>query len=195
MLCHYWCFEDFKFKFKLNICNECSIRCIFSKTKRIEILNVKGIDYRCVLCGIGRNKAVNILNNSVLKDRGVIILNTSVLEDKVFYKWILVQTFGGTYFRDVYSGVNGKWYRKSWKEFDQLKDIDQKCYCSSYYDASVNKYGVKCGTPLIFWQSQSWIIEIGPYGWFQCFFFLTRFRTIIYITSKRNLVKSKRKIF
>ena len=24
--------------------------------------------------------------------------------------------FGGTYFRDIYSGVNGKWYRNSWKE-------------------------------------------------------------------------------
>ena len=39
--------------------------------------------------------------------------------------------FGGTCFRDIYSGVNEKWYRKSWKEFDQLKDIDQKYYCSS----------------------------------------------------------------
>ena len=27
--------------------------------------------------------------------------------------------FGGTYFRDIYSGINGKWYKKSWKEFDQ----------------------------------------------------------------------------
>ena len=34
--------------------------------------------------------------------------------------------FGGVYFRDIYSGINGKQYRKSWKEFDQLKDIDQK---------------------------------------------------------------------
>ena len=34
--------------------------------------------------------------------------------------------FGGTYFRDIYSGINGKWYRKLWKEFDQLKYIDQK---------------------------------------------------------------------
>ena len=32
--------------------------------------------------------------------------------------------FGGTYFRDIYSGVTGKWYKKSWKELDQLKDID-----------------------------------------------------------------------
>ena len=57
--------------------------------------------------------------------------------------------FGGTYFRDIYSGVNGKWYRKLWKEFDELKHIDQKYYCSNYYD--VNKYGVKCGTSLRFW--------------------------------------------
>ena len=34
--------------------------------------------------------------------------------------------FAGNYFRDIYSGVNEKWYRKSWKEFDQLKNIDQK---------------------------------------------------------------------
>ena len=26
--------------------------------------------------------------------------------------------FGGTYFRDIYSGIDEKWYRKSWKEFD-----------------------------------------------------------------------------
>ena len=31
--------------------------------------------------------------------------------------------FGGTYFRDIYSGITGKWYKKSWKEFDQLKDL------------------------------------------------------------------------
>ena len=36
--------------------------------------------------------------------------------------------FGGTYFRDIYYGDNGKGYRKSQKEFDQLKDIDQKYY-------------------------------------------------------------------
>ena len=33
----------------------------------------------------------------------------------------------------------------SWKEFDELKNIYQKYYCSNYYDVSVNKYGVKCG--------------------------------------------------
>ena len=34
------------------------------------------------LCGFSKNKAVNILNNSVLKDKCVIILNNSVLENR-----------------------------------------------------------------------------------------------------------------
>ena len=72
--------------------------------------------------------------------------------------------FRGTYLRDICSGINGKWYRKSWKEFDQLKSIDQKYYCSDYYDVSVNKYGVKCETSLRVWENKSWINEIDPYG-------------------------------
>ena len=66
--------------------------------------------------------------------------------------------------------MNEKWYKKSWKEFNQLKNIDQKYYCSDYYDVSVNKYGVKCGTSLRFWENTGWINEIDPYGWFQCYF-------------------------
>ena len=42
--------------------------------------------------------------------------------------------FGGTYFRDIYSSVNNNWYKKSWKEFYVLENIDQKYYCSDYYD-------------------------------------------------------------
>ena len=53
--------------------------------------------------------------------------------------------FGENYFRDIYSGVNNKWYKNSWKEFDELKNNNQRYY-SSTYGVSVNKYGVKCGT-------------------------------------------------
>ena len=52
--------------------------------------------------------------------------------------------FEGTYFREIYSGINEKLYKESWKEFDQLKNINRKFYCSDYYDVSVIKYGVKC---------------------------------------------------
>ena len=54
--------------------------------------------------------------------------------------------FGGTYFRDIYSGINGKQYKNLWKEFVQLKNIDGKFYASHYYDVNVNKFGVKYGT-------------------------------------------------
>ena len=77
MICHYWCFKDLEFKFKSNICNKCHVGCTFSKSKRIEILNVKGVDYRCILYVISRSKAVGILNNSVLEDNRVITLKNS----------------------------------------------------------------------------------------------------------------------
>ena len=40
-------------------------------------------------------------------------------------------------------------------------------YSSNYYDVRVNKYGVKCGTYLRFWENKGWINEQDPYGWFQ----------------------------
>ena len=58
-------------------------------------------------------------------------------------KLIKEGTIGGSYFRDIYSDINGKRYRKSWKEFDELKNIDCKYYYSNYYEVSVNKCGVK----------------------------------------------------
>ena len=66
-----------------------------------------------------------------------------------------------------YSRINGKWYRKSWKGFDMLTNIGRKYYCSNYYDVSVNKYGVKCGTSLSFWGNKGWIYPIDPHDWFQ----------------------------
>ena len=73
-------------------------------------------------------------------------------------------SFGGTYFRDIYSDVNIKFYRNTWKEFKELKSIDKKHYCSDYYDVSVNKYGVKCGTSLRFWENKGCINKQDPYG-------------------------------
>ena len=78
--------------------------------------------------------------------------------------------FERTQFRDIYSRVNKNWYKKSLKEFDQLKDLDQNYYCSSYYDVSINKYGIKCGTSLRFWEKKGWINKIDPYGWFHWYF-------------------------
>ena len=77
---------------------------------------------------------------------------------------------GGTYFRDIYSGINEKWYKHSWKEFVHLKNIDAKFYASDYYDVNLNKYGAKCGTSLRFWKNKGWINKTDFYGWFRWYF-------------------------
>ena len=40
--------------------------------KNIAILNEIVVDYSCILCGISRNEAVNILIGSVLEYKGVL---------------------------------------------------------------------------------------------------------------------------
>ena len=55
-----------------------------------------------------------------------------------------------------------------------MKDIDRKYYSSNYYDVSVNKYDLKCGTSLRFWGNKGWINSIDRYGWFQWYFRLGR---------------------
>ena len=59
--------------------------------------------------------------------------------DKTPVEIIKEGAFGGTYFRNIYSGINDIWYKESWKEFKELKNIDQKYYSSNFYDISLNK--------------------------------------------------------
>ena len=73
MLCYYWYFKNIGYKFESNACNKChnALMTVY-ELKSIVILNVNGADYKCILCGISRNEAVNILNNTVLEDKGVL---------------------------------------------------------------------------------------------------------------------------
>ena len=64
-----------------------------------------------------------------------------------------------------------------YKEFIHLKNIDPKFYASDYQDINVDKYGVKCRTPLKFWQNKGWINKIDPYGCFQWYFWYWLGRT------------------
>ena len=52
-------------------------------------------------------------------------MNMDFGANKIPVEVIKEGAFRGTYFRDIYSGDNRKWYRKSWKEFNELKNIDQ----------------------------------------------------------------------
>ena len=46
--------------------------------QNIATLNVKGVDYRCVLWNITRNDVINRLNNSRLDDKGILSIWTFV---------------------------------------------------------------------------------------------------------------------
>ena len=52
------------------------------------------------------------------------------------------------------------------KKKNMLKNVYQNYYCSNYYNISINKYKVKCGTSLRFWENIVWINYIDCYGWF-----------------------------
>ena len=66
MLCQYWYLKDIGFKFEPHVCNKCQdILMTACELKNIVILNVKGVDFRCILCGISTDEAVNRLDNCV----------------------------------------------------------------------------------------------------------------------------------
>ena len=64
MLCHYWYFKDVTFKFEPHVCNKCHDFLMTAyELKNIAILNVKGVDFRCILCGVFRDEAVNSIQD------------------------------------------------------------------------------------------------------------------------------------
>ena len=73
MLCHYWYFKDVGFKFEPHVCNKChDVLMTTYELKSIAILNVKRVDFRCILWGLSRNGAVNRRDNSVLEDKDLL---------------------------------------------------------------------------------------------------------------------------
>ena len=74
MLCHYWYFKDVGFKFEPHVCIKChDVLMTTYELKRHCNINVKGVDFRCILWRISRDEAVNRLNNSVVEDKWVLV--------------------------------------------------------------------------------------------------------------------------
>ena len=86
-------------------------------------------------------------------------------------------SFGGTYWRPIYSSVTGKNYKNKHDDFPASwwKGIPNNWLTNDWdsYDKKINKYGVKVGTTLEYWEDKNWISKYHPYGWVQwyCDFF------------------------
>ena len=86
-------------------------------------------------------------------------------------------SFGGTYWRPIYSSVVKKDLKNIHKQYPESwwKDIPEDWMVRSFenYDININKHKAKVGTTLDFWEGKNWINESHPYGWvhWYCDFF------------------------
>ena len=78
-------------------------------------------------------------------------------------------SFGGTYWRPIYSRITNKKYDDQHLEFPEefWKGINNNKMVQTKYDKSINRYGVKVGQGLKEWEDSGWIVEQDPYGWVQ----------------------------
>ena len=69
----YWYFKDIGYKYEPHVCNKCHDLLMFVyDLKNFMILNLKRVDYRCNIFNMSKTDAINLLNNSVLDNKGVL---------------------------------------------------------------------------------------------------------------------------
>ena len=69
-ICHYWYVLNKGFKFQPNVCNRCHDLLMMSlNLSDVAILNIKGSDYRCIISGIRKSEAVNLMQNTDLTEK------------------------------------------------------------------------------------------------------------------------------
>ena len=70
-ICHYWYFLDKGFTFQPNVCNRChNLFRISMNLTDFAILNIKRPDYCCIISGISKSEAVNLMQNTNLIRKG-----------------------------------------------------------------------------------------------------------------------------
>jgi len=88
-------------------------------------------------------------------------------------------SFGGSYWRPIYSGVLKKNLENQHLKYKNIKDpvtgkeenwwegISDNLLIKLKPDLNLNKYKVHSGTTLEYWEEKNWIHSQDPYGWVQ----------------------------
>ena len=81
-------------------------------------------------------------------------------------------SFGGTYWRPIYSAVTRRHYRdvhRSQFPASWWRGIPESALSRPFdeYDTGANRYKVRVGTTLQTWEDKGWITDHDPYGWVQ----------------------------
>ena len=70
MLSHYWYFKSIGYKFQPYACNRChDLSIMVCDLDDFMVLNIKSVDYRCFVCNMSKDTAIQLLNNSQLDDK------------------------------------------------------------------------------------------------------------------------------
>ena len=79
-ICHYWIFLNKGFNFQSYVCNEFHDLLVMSMNiSDIAILNIKVSDYCCIISGISKSNAINLMQNVDLIEMPNIIKHKKIL--------------------------------------------------------------------------------------------------------------------
>ena len=69
-ICHYWYFLNKGFKVQLNVCDRChDILMMSINLSGIANLNIKSADSWCIISGISKSEAINLMQNIDLTEK------------------------------------------------------------------------------------------------------------------------------
>ena len=68
--CHYWYFLGKCFKFQPDVCNGCADVLMMSiNLHNIAVLDINAVGFGCVITGISKFEAANLLQNAILSKK------------------------------------------------------------------------------------------------------------------------------
>ena len=73
MVCHYWYFLDLGYEYEQYVCNGFhDLSMMAYDFDDFATLNIKGVDYRYLVCNMSKNTAIKLVNNSQFDNKNTL---------------------------------------------------------------------------------------------------------------------------